>query len=85
MGLARYAWLIRPTAESADSLVEALRAGADVKLVTGETVSATSLMSIDGLHANPMGTWYLLERLDRFIEEKLPGTPKDALVFLKPQ
>lgn len=64
---------------------EPLRSGAEVKLPTGEKVSAQTLMAIDGLHANPDGTWYLLDRLDRFIEEKLPGTPKDALVFERPK
>ena len=63
---------------------EPLRAGADVEIAPGEKVPAASLMAIDGLHANPLGTWYLLDRLDRFIEDKLPGTPKDALVFVRP-
>jgi hypothetical protein len=61
-----------------------LRAGADIELAPGEKVPAASLMSIDGLHANALGTWYLLDRLDRFIEQKLPGTAKDALVFRRP-
>jgi hypothetical protein len=62
-----------------------LRAGADVEIAPGERVPAASLMALDGLHANPLGTWYLLSRFDRFIEEKLPGTPKDALVFVRPK
>jgi hypothetical protein len=64
---------------------EPLRAGADVEIAPGEKRTAASLMALDGLHANPLGTWYLLSRLDRFIEEKLPGTPKDALVFTRPE
>jgi len=58
-----------------------LRSGGTIELRPGERVPAASLMSIDGLHANALGTWYLLDRLDQLIEEKLPGTPKDALVF----
>jgi hypothetical protein len=62
-----------------------LRAGTNVEIAPGEKVPAASLMSLDGLHANALGTWYLLDRLDRFIEERVPGTPKDALVFVRPQ
>lgn len=61
-----------------------LRAGAEVELVPGQKVPAASLLALDGLHANPLGTWYLLDRLDHFIEQRLPGTPKDALVFRRP-
>ncbi len=61
-----------------------LRAGGDITLPGGETKPAAELMSIDGLHANALGTWYLLDKLDHYIEEKLPGTPKDALVFVRP-
>jgi hypothetical protein len=63
---------------------EPLRSGAEVELAPGEKVPASSLMALDGLHANPLGDWYLLDHLDHFIEEKLPGTPKDALVFIRP-
>ena len=62
-----------------------LRTNAEIEIAAGEKVPASSLMALDGLHANPLGTWYLLDRLDRFIEEKLPGTPKDALRFLRPK
>ncbi len=61
-----------------------LRSGAEIELAPGEKVPAASLMALDGLHANPLGTWYLLDHLDHFIEAKLPGTPKDALVFVRP-
>ena len=64
---------------------EPLRAGADVEIAPGEKVPAISLMALDGLHANALGTWYVLNRLDHFIEQKLPGTPKDALQFVRPQ
>jgi len=64
---------------------EPLRAGADVEIAPGEKRPAASLMALDGLHANPLGTWYLLSRLDHFIEEQLPGTPIDALVFARPE
>ncbi len=56
----------------------------DVELAPGEVVPARSLTTIDGLHANSLGTWYLLHRLDHFIEAQLPGTPRDALVFVRP-
>lgn len=61
-----------------------LRAGAEVTLPGGEKKPAAELMSIDGLHANALGTWYLLDKLDHYIEVRLPGTPKDALVFARP-
>jgi len=51
---------------------------------TDERVPARSLVALDGLHANPFGTWYLLALLDRFIEQRLPGTRPDALVFRRP-
>jgi hypothetical protein len=56
----------------------------EIELAPGERVPARSLTTIDGLHANPLGTWYLLRRLDAFLEAELPGTPKDALVFARP-
>lgn len=64
---------------------EPLRTGAAVEIAPNEKVEASSLMAIDGLHANPLGVWYVLDRLDHFIEQKLPGTPKDALVFVRPR
>jgi hypothetical protein len=64
---------------------EPLRAGGDVELSPGEKVPAQSLMSLDGLHANALGTWYVLDRLDHLIETTLPGTPKAALVFVRPK
>jgi hypothetical protein len=62
-----------------------LRAGANIEIAPGEQLPAASLMAVDGLHANPLGTWYLLDRLDKLIETALPGTPKDALVFVRPR
>jgi hypothetical protein len=61
-----------------------LRTGAKVKLPTGETVEAAELMAVDGLHANPLGTWYVLDKLDHFLEAKIPGTTPDALSFKRP-
>lgn len=61
-----------------------LAQGGDIELAPGERVPARALVAIDGLHANALGVWYLLDRLDRFIEERLPGTPRDALVFARP-
>jgi hypothetical protein len=63
---------------------EPLRSGSTIEIAPGESVPAASLMALDGLHANPLGTWYLLDRLDHFLEAKLPGTPKDAIVFARP-
>ncbi|MBA3457756.1 MAG: hypothetical protein H0T42_32035, partial [Deltaproteobacteria bacterium] len=45
---------------------------------------AQTLVALDGLHANELGVWLLLHRLDQLIEVKLPGTPRDALVFRRP-
>jgi hypothetical protein len=64
---------------------EPLRSNATVKLPTGEDVEASTLMAADGLHANPLGTWYLLDKLDHLIEERYPGTAKQALVFSRPK
>lgn len=61
-----------------------LLANEEVELAPGERLPARELLAIDGLHANPLGTWYLLDKLDRFIEARLPGTPPDALVFARP-
>jgi hypothetical protein len=63
---------------------EPLRTGAKVKLPTGETVDATELMAVDGLHANPLGTWYVLDKLDHYLEQKIPGAAADDLVFKRP-
>jgi hypothetical protein len=63
---------------------EPLRSGGAVELAPGERVDARTLLAGDGLHANALGTWYLLDRLDRFISAELPGTPDDALVFRRP-
>lgn len=66
------------------SWAEPLAAGGEVELSTGERIPASMLVGPDGLHANPLGAWALLDRLDHFIERALPGTPKDALVFVRP-
>lgn len=66
------------------SWAEPLAAGGDVELADGTHVPARTLVALDGLHLNPLGTWAVLDRLDHFIEQKLPGTPKDALVFVRP-
>ena len=55
-----------------------------VEIAPGEKVEARSLLAADGLHANVLGVWFLLDKLDHFIESKLTGTPKDALVFKRP-
>jgi hypothetical protein len=66
------------------SWAEPLAAGGEIEIAPGEKVPATSLVAVDGLHANALGVWTLLDRLDRLIETTLPGTPKDALVFVRP-
>lgn len=62
-----------------------LRNGEEVTLPTGERMPARELMAIDGLHANALGTYYVLDKLDHYIEAKLPGTPKTAIEFKRPQ
>lgn len=64
---------------------EPLRSGAEVELPGGEKVAAQTLMALDGLHANALGTWYLLDKLDHYIEQSLPGTDKGAIVFARPK
>jgi hypothetical protein len=56
-----------------------------VEIARGEKVEARSLLAADGLHANALGVWFLLDKLDHFIEQKLPGTHPDALVFVRPK
>ncbi len=66
------------------SWAEPLAAGGEVELSSGERVPASTLVGPDGLHANVLGAWALLDRLDHFIERELPGTPADSLVFVRP-
>ena len=61
-----------------------LAANEQVEIAPGEKVPARSLVAPDGLHANALGVWFLLDKLDHYLESKLPGTPKDALVFVRP-
>jgi hypothetical protein len=46
-------------------------------------VPARDLVFIDGLHANDLGLWYLLDRLDHLLTAEL-GVAPDALVFVRP-
>lgn len=64
---------------------EPLAAGGEVEIAPNERVPAASLVGPDGLHANDLGAWALLDRLDHYIERELPGTPVDALVFVRPR
>jgi hypothetical protein len=66
------------------SWAEPLAAGGDVEVAPGERVLARTLVALDGLHLNALGAWAILDRLDHLIEATLPGTPKDALVFVRP-
>ncbi len=63
---------------------EPLRSGGSIALAPNEVVDAKTLVAPDGLHANALGTWYLLDRLDHLIETTLPGTRADALAFKRP-
>jgi len=67
------------------SWAEPLAAGGEIEISPGERVPAQTLVSPDGLHVNSLGAWALLDRLDQWIEQRLPGTPKDALVFIRPR
>ena len=67
------------------SWAEPLAANGDVAISSTEIVPAASLVAADGLHANALGVWFLLDTLDHLIEQRLPGTPKDALVFERPR
>lgn len=66
------------------SWAEPLANDQDTEISPGERVPAKALVTPDGLHPNALGVWALLDRLDRFIETTLPGTPKDALSFARP-
>ena len=61
-----------------------LAANESIEIAPGEKVEARSLVAPDGLHANVLGVWFLLDKLDHYLEAKLPGTPQDALVFARP-
>ncbi len=71
---ARPATLVVPLA----AWTKPLLTGAAIELSPGETVTARDLMFLDGLHANALGTWYLLDQLDRLLEREL-AVPADAL------
>ncbi len=66
------------------SWAEPLAAGGEIEIAPGEKVPASTLVALDGLHANALGVFVLLDRLDHLIEHELPGTPPEALVFLRP-
>jgi len=63
---------------------EPLTSGGDVEIAPGERMPAHDLVAPDGLHANRLGAWAILDRLDRYLERMLPGTARDALVFVRP-
>jgi hypothetical protein len=67
------------------SWAEPLAAGGEIEIAPGERVPASTLVGLDGLHANELGVYVLLDRLDKLIEAALPGTPPDALVFVRPR
>lgn len=49
--------------------------GEEVELAPGERVPAATLMFLDGLHANALGTWHLLDLLDHLLERELAVAP----------
>jgi hypothetical protein len=55
----------------------------EIEVVPGERVRARELMSLDGLHPNIEGTWYVLSQIDAQVEAEL-GVAKDAWVFRRP-
>jgi|JI10StandDraft_1071094.scaffolds.fasta_scaffold03614_8 hypothetical protein len=57
--------------------------GADIELAPGEQVPARDLMFFDGLHANALGTWHLLDLVDHTLEREL-AVPADALRLVRP-
>ena len=59
-----------------------LAKNAEVTLPDGARVVASTLMAADGLHANPLGTFYVLSLLDRWLEAR--GVPADDLRFVAP-
>ncbi len=63
---------------------EPLAADGEIEIAPGEKVPASTLVGLDGLHPNALGVHALLDRLDHLIERELPGTPSDALVFVRP-
>lgn len=86
------AWRDRALASGLANLERARAAGSwivvgDVPraISSTEIVPAASLVAADGLHANALGVWFLLDTLNHLIEQRLPGTPEDALVFVRPR
>ena len=59
-----------------------LAKNAAVTMPDGTRVVASTLMAADGLHANPLGTFYVLSLLDHWLEAR--GVPVDDLVFVAP-
>ncbi len=59
-----------------------LAKNAPVTMPDGSQVAANKLMAADGLHANPLGTFYVLSLLDHWLEAH--GMPTDDLVFVAP-
>ncbi|HVV86805.1 MAG TPA: hypothetical protein VHE35_27395 [Kofleriaceae bacterium] len=60
-----------------------LLTGAELELAPGERVPAGRLMFLDGLHPNALGTWHVLDLVDRALEHDL-GVPADALRLTRP-
>ena len=58
--------------------------GAEIELAPGERVPASQLMFLDGLHANLLGTWHLLDEIDHALERDL-GVPAAALRLARPR
>jgi hypothetical protein len=65
------------------AMAEPLAAGADVEVAPGETMAARELMSLDGLHPNPLGVWYVMTKIDALVEAAF-AVPAKAWMFARP-
>lgn len=55
----------------------------EIEVLPGERMRARELMSLDGLHPNIEGTWYVMTQIDKLVEAEL-GVAKDAWTFKRP-
>jgi hypothetical protein len=65
-------------------MCEPLLTDGEIEVAPGERVRARELMSIDGLHPNIDGMWYVLTQIDRQVETEL-GVARDAWKFERPK
>lgn len=65
-------------------MCEPLLTDGEIEVAPGERVRARELMSIDGLHPNIDGMWYVMTQIDRQVEAEL-GVARDAWRFERPK